>query len=117
MKKNLKTILFYGIVWGLLEFFLGGYLSYLRLPLNEVIMRTIGFSILIIYSKNNKYLPGLFVIGIIATTFKFFNTFFCTCGLIFSPTIISSMIFILLQTLITFIIFKNKSLKYNSRFL
>ena len=103
MKKYAIIILFYGVLWGLFEFILGGYLFYIRHPLNEVIMRTIGFIILGICTFKHNTTLGLLVIGIIAACFKIFNFFTC-CIPLLSPGIINPMIGILGQTIVVILI-------------
>ena len=98
-KKYLFIILFYGIVWGLFEFILGGYFHYISYPFNNPILRTIGYVILAIcFIKHRKplYLIG---IGILAASFKIFNIFTCHIP-ITDAGIVGPMLGILQQTVI-----------------
>ena len=95
--KLKKIILYYGILWGLFEFVLGGYLLYIELPYNELILRTIGFAILIVFALKHKSPLCLMIVGMIAASFKTFNI--VTCGLhVLGHGVIMPMLFILLQT-------------------
>ena len=65
----------YGLLWGLSELFLGGYLHLIFHPLKGMIMQGIGYTILAIYIiRANRLFHPLFI-GLIAASFKFFNIF------------------------------------------
>ena len=112
IKKYALIILFYGVLWGLFEFILGGYLLFIGHPLGEIIMRTIGFIILGICAFKHRTIFSLLGIGIIAMCFKTFNVLTC-CLTLLSPGIINPMIGILGQTIvvtiISFVIIRTKS--------
>ena len=94
-RKTILTILYYGILWGMFEFVLGGYLDYINYAHNQLIMRLIGISILTLCIFRTKFTFSLILVGIVAASFKIFNIF--TCGLAFtSPGIINPMISILI---------------------
>jgi len=98
-KKYLFIILFYGIIWGLFEFILGGYFDYIDYPFNNPILRVIGAIILAICFIKYRSPLCLFAIGILAASFKIFNIFTCNIPLL-SKGIMGPMLGILQQTVI-----------------
>ncbi len=70
MQKSMKTVIFFGVLWGFWEASLGGILHYLLFPYTGQIMGSIAFILLLRAMRKGVSISGIFVISSIAAAIK-----------------------------------------------